>query len=65
MIQVLKEGVISKVKRFECHHCGCIFLSNEYIERYTDGDGSKLTICHWVIEKCPSCKEIVKQLEAD
>ena len=65
MIQILKKGIISNVKKFECRRCGCIFISNEYIERYTNEDGSKLDICHWIIEKCPSCKEIVKRLEAD
>ena len=43
MVQILKEGTVSTVKRFECRHCGCIFISNEYIERYTDEDTSLLS----------------------
>lgn len=65
MIQILKKGTISNVKKFECRHCGCIFKSDEYIKKYTNKDGSKLDICYWIIEKCPYCKKIVKRLEAD
>lgn len=53
MIQIITPGdeqrVIKRIMRFECHMCGCVFDTDEYIvlNDYRDG-----IICK---EECPCC----------
>lgn len=52
-MKILKPGTfkqINKVKRFDCHNCGCIFEA-DYTEYQPDSCGD--TAFYWC--KCPFC----------